>query len=64
MSVQTTADEHLSAAREAVREAIKNLAKIVVEEVWGHDEYTRDFKEDLRQAQDELIGVRERLGAP
>lgn len=39
MSVRTTADEHLDKAKENIDEAIKNLHCIVVENVFGSDEY-------------------------
>lgn len=47
MSVITRADEHLSAARERINEAILELDQIVVQECSGHDEYSRDFRDKL-----------------
>jgi hypothetical protein len=61
MSYDTTADEKLREAREAVNLAISALSKIVVEECDGYDEYTEDFKMSIEVAFDDLRVVRRRI---
>ncbi len=61
MSVQTTADEHRDAARENVRDAIRNLSQIVVEQCWGHDEYRAGYRTALSESFQELIAIQEKL---
>ena len=61
MSVTTTADEARDAAKQNINEAIKHLSAIVVEQVWGHDDYTEDYQAKLRDAFRELLTLRDRL---
>lgn len=48
--ITTTADEHLAHAREDVKAAIQSLSKILVDECWGHDEFTEKFNLKLELA--------------
>ncbi len=50
MSVNTTADEKLAAAKEHIHAAMNDLAAIVVEKCHGHDEYSQETYGNLRQA--------------
>jgi len=49
MSVRTEADVALDNAKMHMGEAIKELTKIVIEEVWDSD-YTHEYKEKLAHA--------------
>ena len=39
IGVNTTADMALEQVRENVKEALRGLSNILIEECWGHDEY-------------------------
>lgn len=61
MSVRTTADEHLDSAAEHIRAAIKDLTEIVIEECWGHDEFTAEYQTTVSEVFDELRKLKGRL---
>lgn len=61
MSVRTTADEKLDAAREAVQTALVALSDIIVDECYGHDEYKPEFRQQLGEAFGALLAVRGKL---
>ncbi len=61
MSVQTDADEHRDQAVKHVREALRHLNEIIALECWGHDQYTRDYKNKLLEAHTKLVQIREDL---
>lgn len=63
MSVQTEADDRLDDARRQVKSAVSNLSKIVVDECWGSDEYTKEFKARINDSFHTLIKVRDDLDA-
>lgn len=62
MMVTTPADEKLEEARKNVADAIKNLAMIDVERVWGWDEYTLAMRDGIRKSLQDLLTIRDRLG--
>lgn len=47
MSVRTTADEHLDAAKQDIRNAVKNLSVIFVDRCYGSDEFCPDRRREL-----------------
>lgn len=53
----TTADEHLSHAKEDVKTAIKSLSKILVDECCGHDDFSEEFSQKLELAFTKLRNV-------
>ena len=61
MGVQTKADENLDKAREAVDIAILALSDIVVNECWGHDEFSEEFQENIEDSFSQLRAVKSRL---
>lgn len=61
MSVATEADERLSRAQEHLREAGVDLAVIVVDECWGYDDYSLDYKTTIRQALNTIIELKGKL---
>ena len=61
MGVITTADENLEKARENIRLAIQYLSSVLVEECWGHDEYSDEFLETLEGSFDQLRRIRKKL---
>ena len=62
MSVRTTADEKLDLAREGVAQAIAGLDAVVVERVWGWDEFSTEYRGQLRQIMNLLLEIRGDLG--
>lgn len=61
MGLRTTADEKLDEAREATDQALKALNEIVVNECWGHDEYKKEFTQQIHEAHFMLIQIRTKL---
>lgn len=61
MSVRTTADEKRDAAKDNIENAIKNLSEIVVDKVWGYDDFTKEYKKELLMATLKLIEIRDCL---
>jgi hypothetical protein len=59
MSVRTPADECLDEAKEHIEKAIKSLSSIVIEQVSGSDEYSKEAKGKQRRALNELISIRD-----
>jgi hypothetical protein len=59
--VETAADEKLAEARQHVRQALKAINEIVVDECSGHDDFTPEFSVKLRDAHLLLIQVRDKL---
>ena len=64
MSVITEADKALDRTKHSVEDAVKNLSKIIVDQVWGHDDFSKEYKEELQRVFASLILVREKLGPP
>lgn len=46
----TTADMHLENARDKVKEAVRDLSQILIEECYGHDDYAESFNLKLESA--------------
>ena len=61
MSVVTTADEKIYSAKEHIKGAIDDLTKIFVDEVWGSDEFSQEYREKYRKAWLDLIAMRENV---
>ena len=62
MGVRTSADEKVDEARQSIREAARALSQVVVEEVWGHDEYNNEFRTTLREVLNGLLDLKQKLG--
>lgn len=61
MSVRTTADEKLDEARDAVKIALKALTEIVIEDCWGHDEFSTSRFASIEASYQELLVIWMRL---
>lgn len=61
MGVTTTADKALDAADEHLREAIRELSKLIVDRCWGHDEFGESYKQHIQEAFVSLLGIRANL---
>jgi hypothetical protein len=57
----TDADKNLNSAAEHIKEAIRNLNAIVVDECWGHDEYKGEYRQGIYQSLHDLIEIKTRL---
>lgn len=61
MVVRTAADEHRDKALESINDAIANIAAIVIDRVWGWDEYKVGYYKELRQALNDLLDAQEKV---
>ena len=61
MSVATIADEKLESAKTHVRDAIKDLSEIVVQQCQGHDEFNSVYRNTIKQKLASLIEIRDEL---
>ncbi len=59
--MQTAADDLRDSTRESITEAIKNLAEIVIDKVYGHDDYTEEYKNRLTEVLIDLIKIANKL---
>lgn len=59
--MRTTADEKLHSAKEHIKDAIKCLSEIVVDECYGHDEYDESWKREFYDSLKDLISIKKRL---
>lgn len=64
MSVKTTADEKLDAAKWNIRDAYQSLAEIVVQKIWGYDEFGSEYKDKIQEAMNTLLNLEKELGEP
>jgi hypothetical protein len=61
MGVTTTADERLESAKDHLRAAGIDLAAIVIDECWGYDDYSPDYKIAIRQALNTVMELKGKL---
>lgn len=65
MSVRTTADDKVNAARDAVKAAVLALNEavggVVVGDDWGADDYDEHFKTVLVESYSELIAIHTKI---
>lgn len=59
--VITTADKNLDSAKDNIKEAIKNLSTIVIDECWGFDEFDPGYRNILNKAMQQLINIKKIL---
>lgn len=57
MSIRTTADEKRDTAKDNIETAIKNLSEIIVDKVWGSDEFNEEYKNKLLLAMSKLLEI-------
>ena len=62
MSVRTTADERLDQAAQSIKDAIFQLQDLVINECWGHDEFTEEAKARFTEIYIELSVLKKKLG--
>jgi len=61
MGVTTTADERRDEAVESIKDAIRSLSQIVIEQCHGHDGWNPEYQGNLKRSLLELIEIRDRL---
>lgn len=61
--METTADRKLEQAKDNINEAISNLSEIVINRCQGEDEYNQTFRMKMKACLNELLDIREELGA-
>lgn len=61
MGVRTTADEKLDSASDHIKDAIRDLSAIVIEECWGHDEYSEEYKDTIHEVLQELLALKKKM---
>ena len=61
MGVTTTADERRNEAVESIKDAIRSLSEIVVNQCHGHDDWGPEYQGNLKRSLLELIEIRDRL---
>ena len=61
MSTETEADRMLDKAKDNVQSAIENLSTIIVDKVWGHDDFNKEYKMRIMKSFYDLVDIRERL---
>ncbi len=61
MSFQSTASVNLEAAIADVSQAIEKLSTIVVKRCSGHDDFTSENRQAIREAYFDLIRLREKI---
>lgn len=54
----TTADERVNEAKEAINVAAKAISEVIIEDCYGSDEYTEDFKRTLRECMNNLLSLK------
>lgn len=59
--MRTTADEKLDSASDHLREAIKDISSIVVDECYGHDDFLTEYRDTIYEVMQELIVCKKRL---
>ena len=61
MSVITTADEKLHSAAEHVKAALQDLGEIAINDCWGHDDFSEEYKETIAEVMNDLIAMKRKL---
>ena len=59
--METTAHRKLTSAKAHLKESIKELADIVIDECDGHDEYGEDYRDTIKESMYSLINVSREL---
>ena len=54
-----SADERRDKAVENIKEAIGHLGKIVIDEVWGTEDYNKEYMLKLRDTLYQLMSIRD-----
>ena len=63
MGVTTKADELLDEARDKLGGAARALSELVLDDdVWGWEDYDKDFRDDVHEVLSEMIKLKKRLG--
>ncbi len=61
MSVITEANEKIEAAQDDIQSAIENLSAIVVDKVWGSDEFNAGYRAKIFNAFQIMVNLGEEL---
>lgn len=61
--VTSAADEHLSEAKDKLRDALQHLSSIVVDRCNGYDDFSEDYRDTIRESFAKLIAIRDELGS-
>lgn len=62
MSVTTTADQKIIAAREHMRLAHIKIMEALNPDTWGYDQYNSEYIEDLHKCAMKIIEIKSLLG--
>jgi hypothetical protein len=62
MSVITSADAYLDSAKNHVNDAILSLNKIVIDRVWGVEDFNQSYMEAITETMFELLKLQRKLG--
>ena len=52
--VTTTADEKLQSAKDHIEAAVKDVAEIVIDKCWGHDDFSPSYRKKINDFFDDL----------
>ena len=63
MSVTTTADERITSSKGHVQLALENLNDVVIQKVWGADEFSAEYRAQLRNWHQRLLELRDEMQA-
>lgn len=61
MSVRTSAQENRDDAKKDINDAIKQLSEIVIDEIYGWDEFTSEYLETLKDILFKLLEIKKEL---
>ena len=54
----TSADTHINNATTLIREAVKNLSKVFIDQCDGHNDYNKLYREKVEKVFYELVRLR------
>jgi len=55
--IKTQADKHRDALKDNINDAIKNLSAIVIDQVWGWDEFSKEYLHTLQSTLNDLLYI-------
>lgn len=61
MSVRSTADEKISSAKDHIKQGIKDLSEIVIDEVYGTEDFSASYIQKVYECMQELISIKQKL---
>jgi uncharacterized protein YfkK (UPF0435 family) len=61
MSYRSTADENLDKAVDSIKDAIKLLSTIVLDEAEGYSDFNEEYRDKVYKSMTDLIEIKSRL---